>query len=940
MKLKRCCVAVHLALAGAALASTNPAWAVGIFDTPEYRRQEGLALINAAEAYSLGYSGLGVTVGVLDSGIAALHPEFGGKVAGGYDFLLGRPVSEGDGIDTHGHGSHVNGIIGARRDGVGMHGVAYDARLFSVRYGQEVNDDDDDDGIDADGEIALAAGWNFLASQRLAIINNSLGYNDCPDTAPPCNVSEYTRDEALQKHPLTVEAFRRVADSGALMVFATGNEGQNHPDFLGGSPHLFPELERNWLAVTSISIDGTPTVYANRCGVAMNWCITAVGGGDDEDNYGVYSVAHAGGYVRFSGTSMASPLVAGAAAVVKQAFPYFDAYHLQQTLLTTATDMGAPGVDVVYGWGLLNLGKAVRGPAQFVRLFDVDTQGHDSTFSNNITGVGGLTKRGAGVLRLTGANTYTGLTTVAGGKLVVNGTQASPVSVEAAGTLSGTGTVAAIDNYGAVAPGNSVGTLTVAGDYVARPGSVYEVEVDADGGSDRLAVSGHATLAGTLKLEGELFRQDVAYSLITAQGITGQFDAIDATTTAFLAPTLRYGAGVTLNLERNDMPFSRYLHTSNQKSAGAALDEGSDDTPAGMSNVYDAVLNDDGSGLAAIMDELSGEVHASTQSALMSTSSVVQRTLLDRMRGNVGAGSLPGASLAQSAGAPPAGAMPASSAYPLWAQVVGNWNTLKGNDNTAQAKTHIGGLFIGGDTTVGKGWRAGAALGFTDGRTTVDDRSSRADLVSYTAAVYGGKSWNRGNGQLNLLAGASFTRHDIDSRRTVTVGGSQTLKADYHADTTQLFTELGYALPVGAATHIEPYAGLAWLNQRASGFSESGGEAALAGDSAKDQLTTFTLGLRGKTTIEADGRAVRLTAGAGWRHAAGDVNPERRLSFVHGTMGSFAVAGAPIAKNAALLDLGAEVELGKRAAMGLTYNGQFGQGNTDNAGSLYLKVKF
>jgi subtilase-type serine protease len=673
----------------------------------------------------------------------------------------------------------------------------------------------------------------------------------------------------------------------------------------------------------------------------MDWCLAAPGGGDDEPVYGVYSVNSKGGYIRHSGTSMASPTVAGAAALVKQAFPYFSAYHLQQTLLTTATDIGVPDVDPVYGWGLLNVGKAVRGPAQFVRLFDVDTLGYDSTFSNDISGAGGLTKRGAGVLRLTGANSYTGLTTVAGGKLVVNGSQASAVKVEAAGTLGGTGSVAAIDNYGAVAPGNSVGTMTVAGDYVARPGSVYEVEVDRQGNSDRLAVHGHATLAGTLKLEGELFRQDVAYSFITADGgITGTFDAIDATTTAFLAPTLKYGAGVSLQLERNDVPFSRYLNTPNQKSVGAALDAHSDETPAGMAGVYDAVLNDDGSSLAAVMDQLSGEVHASTQSALMSTSNVVQRTLADRMRGNVGAGMLPGEPLAQSAGALPAGVMAASSVYPLWAQVVGNWNTLKGNDNAAQAKTRIGGLFIGGDATVGQGWRVGAALGFTDGRTTVDDRASRADLVSYTAALYGGNSWKRGNGQLNLVAGASYTRHNVDSRRTVTVGGSQTLKADYHANTAQLFAELGYAFPVGAASQVEPYAGLAWLNQRASSFNETGGGAALHGDKAKDQLTTFTLGLRGKTAVDLGGRAVRLTAGAGWRHAAGDTNPERRLSFVHGGTGTFNVAGAPIAKNAALLDLGAEVELGKRAAMGLTYNGQFGQGNTDNAGSLYLKVRF
>src|SRR5690606_17506681 len=99
------------------------------------------------------------------------------------------------------------------------------------------------------------------------------------------------------------------------------------------------------------------------------------------------------------------------------------------------------------------------------------------------------------------------------------------------------------------------------------------------------------------------------------------------------------------------------------------------------------------------------------------------------------------------------------------------------------------------------------------------------------------------------------------------VGGSQTLKADYHANTTQLFTELGYALPVGQASTIEPYAGLAWYSQRSPGFSESGGSAALRGQSQTDNVTTVTLGLRGKTAVELGRHEARLSAGLGWRHA-------------------------------------------------------------------------
>src|SRR5690606_6303890 len=354
---------------------------------------------------------------------------------------------------------------------------------------------------------------------NLPIINSSLGFDACgPDSAPPCNAKDYGSAAAAEAaYPLSVAAYRKLAAAGSLMVFATGNHEQPHPDFMAGSPYWFPELKDNWLAVTAISEHGQSVAYANQCGVASAWCLTAPGGANWDD-MGVYSVKNGGGYVRMAGTSMAAPHVAGAAALVLQAFPYFGAYHLQQTLLTTATDIGQPGVDSVYGWGLLNVGKAVRGPAQFIRLFDVDTQGYDSTFSNNINGVGGLTKRGAGVLQLTGVNTYIGPTTVGGGKLVVNGALASTVTVQAAGALGGSGTVAGVHNHGVVAPGNSVGTLTVAGDYTAYPGSFYELEVGPEGTSDKLEVGGTATLAGTLTLAGGKLRQNVSYHFIDAAG--------------------------------------------------------------------------------------------------------------------------------------------------------------------------------------------------------------------------------------------------------------------------------------------------------------------------------------------------------------------------------------------------------------------------------------
>ncbi|WP_426345309.1 autotransporter domain-containing protein [Alcaligenes sp. HNGD-HTN06] len=903
--------------------------------TKEYKRQPGLDMINAAKAYSLGFTGQGVTIGYLDSGIQADHPEFAGAIAGGFDFTSNSLYANGQGVDTQppaGHGSHVAGIMGARRDGAGMHGVAFNSQLFVAAYGMvaDDDDDDDDDGDDDDDndgtaptpddirafqDRMLSNGWNYLAQFKLPIINSSLGLNDCSRSYnPPCHIVDYgSAQSALEAHPLIIESFKNSAQAGSLMVFATGNESQDHPDFLAGSPYWFPELKDNWLAVTAVGEDGSLAVYANKCGVAAEWCLTAPGGQWDP---GINAVNSDGGYTYKSGTSMASPHVAGAAALVKEAFPYFTAYHLQQTLLTTATDMGDPST---YGWGLMNVGKAVQGPAQFTRLFDVDTLGYNSTFANDIKGTGGLHKRGAGSLELTGNNSYTGDTTVSGGRLAVNGTLASAVIVEREGTLGGAGTVAQVDNYGTLAPGNSVGTLTVSGDYTAHAGSVHELEVGTAGATDRLVVGGAAHIDGTLKLAGGPFRQNVAYSFMeAAQGVTGKYSHITYDM-AFLSPTLLYGPGLSLMIQRNDTPFAAFAHTRNQKAVANALDTGSDQPPAAMAELYDTVLNAQSSQVAGYMEQLQGQIHAGTTSALLSNGDLLPRTL----------------------GKQASGARHATGQDTvLWADVIHQQRDLDGNEDSQDVRHKVGGLFLGGDTSIGEqGWRMGASLGYLENRIKLDDRRQSSRSNSYSAALYGTQAWEMGSGSLNLLAGAAYTRHRLDSERSIFVHQNETLNADYKAHSVQAFAQLAYRMPVSPRSSVEPYASVNWHQLRHGSFSESGGQAALRGNSQRQNLSTVTLGLRGTTELDLSKTTVALSAGLGWRHALGDTTPERELAFAALPGSNFRVSGAPIAKNAAVAELGAELKAGKNTSFGLNYQGQFGR-NQDHAGSLFMKLRF
>ncbi|USY24968.1 autotransporter domain-containing protein [Alcaligenes sp. 1735tsa3] len=914
-----------LSLALPGIAHAEPDNTLAQWRTKEYKRQPGLDMINAATAYSLGFTGKGVTVGILDSGISAKHPEFAGAIAGGFDFNTDTLYTNGQGEDSTipaGHGSHVAGIIGARRDGAGMHGVAFNSQLFAVAYGTNGDDDDDDDDtpptrrqIAAVFDQVLSQGWNYLAPFNLPIINNSSGVNKCDGSfGPPCHVLDYSSaQDALEWQPLIIDAFKSSVQAGTLMVFATGNEWQDHPDLLAGSPHWFPELKDNWLAVTALGEDGSLASYANKCGVAAEWCLAAPGG---EWAPGINSVDSGGGYTYQSGTSMASPHVAGGAALVKEAFPYFTAYHLQQTLLTTATPLGDPSL---YGWGLMNVGKAVQGPAQFTRLFDVDTLGYNSTFANDISGIGGLHKRGSGSLELAGNNSYTGNTTVSGGRLAVNGTLVSAITVEGEGTLGGSGTVAQVDNYGTLAPGNSVGTLTVSGDYTAHAGSVHELEVDSSGASDRLVVGGTARIDGTLKLAGGPFRQNVSYSFLNAtNGVTGQYSHI-AYDMAFLSPTLAYGPNLSLVIERNDIPFASFAYTGNQKSVAQALDTGSTQPPAAMTDLYDTVLNAQSSQVAGYMEQLQGQIHAGTTSALLSNGNLLPRTLGKQ------------ASSARNA---------MGKNTVLWAEVIHQQRDLDGDDNSQDVRHKVGGLFLGGDTAIGEqGWRMGASLGYLENRIKLDDRRQSSRSNSYSAALYGTQAWEMGSGSLNLLAGGAYTRHSLDSERSISIHQSATLKADYKAHSIQAFAQLGYRMPVSPRSSVEPYASVNWHQLRHGSFSESGGQAALRGDSQRQNLSTVTLGLRGTTELDLPKTTLSLSAGLGWRHALGDTTPERELAFAALPGSNFRISGAPIAKNAAVAELGAELKAGKSTSFGLNYQGQFGR-NQDHAGSLFMKVRF
>lgn len=553
-------------------------------------------------------------------------------------------------------------------------------------------------------------------------------------------------------------------------------------------------------------------------------------------------------------------------------------------------------------------------------------QAVDATYAGVLSGSGAFAKTGAEKLSLTGnSSAFTGHTQVQSGTLAMGdqGQLGGTLTIASGATLQGTGSVGTtlLQDGATVSPGNSIGTLKVAGDLTFSPGSVYRVEADPNTtASDRIDVTQTANLAGSVVHVGPEgnFASTREYTILTANSVQGRFATISSNF-AFLDPTLRYSdQNVKMLLVRKASAFAEAAQTENQRATANGLDSLPADNP-----LHEYILTLPAGAPPAVFDSLSGELHASVASSLRGSGTRLNSLPLSHLRTKL-------QTLTST--------LPADD-QPVWVDYVGNQQTLQDDGNAAQVKQHSSGVFVGTDHAVGDGWHLGGALGYTDADLSVDDRASKADLSNYSATLFAGKSFEAGVGQLNLLLGAAYTWHDIDTRRYASVSGtSQKLIADYSASTEQLFTELGYAIALSERVSIEPFAGLAWSDLRIDNFSESGGSASLSGQHSSDKQTASTLGVRAQTALTLGPVDGQLHATLGWQHAFDEVVAQKTMAF-DGSQ-AFTVAGAPIARNAALVELGADIALASATTLGLNYSGQYGEGNREHAGIITLKWSY
>ena len=322
----------------------------------ERRQSLGLDRINADAAYNRGWTGNGVTLGYYEYAIDASHPELSGKVIDNpyaeiepgsfnHNFLTLEQVKQ--------HAQRVAGVAAARRDAIGMHGVAYDSNIEFVSMRNETFNaliqeqfDTATDLLDIEGHEARAV--NYLNGRVPIAFNAISGRVDWSEFTP-------IQTEAFFADRSWIEALRQTATPPAnrtIWVYGAGNKSYPYPIGAGYFPVHFPELRGHVIAAVALDRDGVIAHYSNRCGAASMFCIAAPGRH--------YAPSGPNGYVTFRGTSFAAPTVAGSLAILKQAFPSLGNDELVTRLFATANKTGIYEVVSLYGQGLVDLDAATQ----------------------------------------------------------------------------------------------------------------------------------------------------------------------------------------------------------------------------------------------------------------------------------------------------------------------------------------------------------------------------------------------------------------------------------------------------------------------------------------------------------------------------------------------------------------------------------------------------
>tara|TARA_B110001450_G_C17656958_1_gene495678 strand:+ start:173 stop:3001 length:2829 start_codon:yes stop_codon:yes gene_type:complete len=434
----------------------------------------------------------------------------------------------------------------------------------------------------------------------------------------------------------------------------------------------------------------------------------------------------------------------------------------------------------------------------------IDTSSNSVTASGTLSGSKEINKTGTGTLTLTGTLNNTGGIDVKSGTLIANGTGVTPVTVTS-GTLQGSGTIGNLTSSSFVAPGNSIGTLNVAGNVTLNSGSILVIEVNSDGTSDKIIATGNANLGGVLRISPEAgtYNASTEYTFLTASNVSGTFSNVvllscsggDTISTTYGASSVKVTLSSCTIKSTNANIIKSYI---NDLSANASGDLSSAITELNTLSgaTYDAAINQ-------LDHDMTGAVTFVGQQQISKINSIIEKQLntLEEKKDH------------------PEKTEQKNS----WGQAYG----VSGKKKTSSDKGINGyeyqfsGIILGSDFLVGKDiYGATASIIETD--ITNNNNEGKSEYTSIALTGYNSAYLQSGN---KLNTKLSFVTNLVKSKRYLNFGSiSRTASAKYKT----------YGLDIGLNFAVKPFntvggnlntnlnTGLTYNYQ--SGFTETGAD--------------------------------------------------------------------------------------------------------------------
>jgi outer membrane autotransporter protein len=727
--------------------------------------------------------------------------------------------------------------------------------------------------------------------------------------------------------------------SGALAcTLASGPSGASGPVFTGGTLQIAGTNIASALPITLQSQGGTIDTNGNNATLSGR-----ISGPGSLTKIGLGILTLSGSSIYTGATNVnAGTLQAGAV----NALSPFSAFTVAGGATLDLNNFNQT-IGSLAGAGSMTLGAATL------------TAGNDTTsttFSGVISGSGGLTKIGSGTLMLSGISSYSGATAVNAGTLIVNGSIASSaVTVNSGATLSGTGTVGglSINGGGTFAPGNSPGTMTVAGNLAFQSGALYLVQVTPSTASSA-NVTGIATLAGTVQASfapGSYATR--TYTILSAAGGLGG-TAFNALTTSNLpagfTASLSYTAtDAILNLAANlgggpsALACAFSINQCNVANALNAFFNNGGALPANFLPIFNLT----GANLANALTLLSGEAATGAQQGAFQLTNQFLGIMLDPFvdgRSGAGGGGAIGFAPAR-AELPddialayakilkePPKPVAFEQRWSVWGAGYGGSNRTSGDpavvgshDLSAASAGGAAGLdyrlapgTVVGFALAGAGTNWGLAQGLGGGKSD-----------AFQAGVYG----TARSGPAYLAAALAYTNHWMSTDRFAFAGDH--LSASFNAQSFGGRVEGGYrfATIYGGLT---PYAAVQAQNFHTPSYSEAdltSGGFALGFNSRNATDTRSELGGRFDHLLLLNPEAaLTLRTRVAWAH---DWISDPSLAALFQTLpgASFVVNGATPAKNSALTSAGAELRLASGVILLAKFDGEFASHSSTYAGT-------